>query len=378
MLNLINAITAGTAIFLALMIVTVRKDVNVRANRRLGVFILLVGLFMLDDSLVVYGIYRNNPQLIGFLNLPMFALAPTLYLSISAFVTIEPTFRKRDIWHYVPFILFVLLSLPLLSASNEQKLKVLDSLGEPLDWPDKIVLALLVIQTLVYLFLSFQKLRRYRKNLENLTAAPDEIDLDWLRYFLFGVLAMVVIWFSQLFLQPVQSDAEWYTPVNLWVIYTLGYFALRQKEVFPYSIEDAAEVGEMMHENEMPAIKRRLILSEERLSLLKAGLLKKLETDKPYLDPELNLLGLARQMQLNLHEMSELVNEGFGENFAQLIKRYRVEESKRLLLSEKFAHLNMVGIAYEAGFNSKTAFNTAFKSITGITPTAFRENNGLC
>lgn len=63
----------------------------------------------------------------------------------------------------------------------------------------------------------------------------------------------------------------------------------------------------------------------------------------------------------------------FGENFYEFINRYRVEASKKLLTDAKFQHLNMVGIAFEAGFNSKTAFNTAFKKTTGQTPSEFRK-----
>jgi AraC-like DNA-binding protein len=52
-----------------------------------------------------------------------------------------------------------------------------------------------------------------------------------------------------------------------------------------------------------------------------------------------------------------------------------VEEAKRLLLSEKYAHLTMLGIANQAGFNSKTTFNTAFKKSTGQSPSGFVEAN---
>ena len=112
---------------------------------------------------------------------------------------------------------------------------------------------------------------------------------------------------------------------------------------------------------------RRFIINEEKRNELKTSLLQKMETDKPYLDPTLNLPGLARLMGLSVHEMSELINTGFGENFAQFVNRHRVGESQRLLLSEKHAHLSMVGIAFEAGFKM------AFKKITGVLRTVYRE-----
>lgn len=377
MLNLLNALTAGSAVFLAFLVVTVRREANTAANRWLGAFLLLVGLFMLDDSLLLYGIYGQHPHMIGVLNLPIFALAPCLYMVVSNFVAAERPFRRRDTWHFVPFLLFLLLSLPFLFASNEVKMIELDALSEPMTLSDKILIAIVVVQMVIYLFFSFRKLRRYRRNLDNITASPDSVSLNWLRYFLWGVMGMVAIWFIELFLIPtLGADAGWYSPAYCIGVYALGYFALRQKEVFPYSKIDAEAVNDILEDNEIPPIARKRLFSEEKIDLLKASLLQKIQTEKPYLDPELNLPSLARQMNLSVHEMSELINLGFGENFAQFINQHRVEESKKLLLSEKHAHLSMVGIAFEAGFNSKTAFNMAFKKMTGISPTAFRERQG--
>jgi AraC-like DNA-binding protein len=372
MLNLLQVITAGCAIFLAFLVVTVRRDTNAVANRWLGAFVLLVGLFMLDDSLLVFGIYERHPQAFGALNMPIFALAPALFMAVAQFVAVERKFRKRDIWHFLPFILFFLLSLPFLFSSDEIKLHELTTLSEPMELADKIILSMVAIQTVSYVFFSFLKLKKHQKNIENITASPGEVNLDWLLYFLYGVAAMMLIWFFELFYFPYQKGAGWYTPAYLIAIFCIGYFALRQKEVFPFSKKEAVEIGEIFSENENPtAAARRQNFPPEKLELLKTQLLKKMETEKPYLDPELNLPGLAQKLGLTVHEMSELVNDGFAENFAQFVNRYRVKESKQLLLSEKHAHLSMVGIAFEAGFNSKTAFNMAFKKMTGVTPTEF-------
>jgi len=54
------------------------------------------------------------------------------------------------------------------------------------------------------------------------------------------------------------------------------------------------------------------------------------------------------------------------ENFYQFVNRYRIEESKKLLLNPDMNHLSLVGIGYEVGFNSKTVFNTTFKKIDSI------------
>ena len=65
------------------------------------------------------------------------------------------------------------------------------------------------------------------------------------------------------------------------------------------------------------------------------------------------------------------MNEGFGENFYKFINRFRIEESQRLLLNPAFNHFNILGIAFEAGFNSKATFNKTFKENIGISPSEF-------
>lgn len=55
-----------------------------------------------------------------------------------------------------------------------------------------------------------------------------------------------------------------------------------------------------------------------------------------------------------------------------LMNGCRVKEAKRLLVDQKLEHLSILGIGLEAGFNSKTTFNTTFKKFTGLTPTAYK------
>jgi AraC-like DNA-binding protein len=96
-------------------------------------------------------------------------------------------------------------------------------------------------------------------------------------------------------------------------------------------------------------------------------------TDKCFLDPDLDLPSLAARMNLTPHELSYLLNKGIGSNFFEFVNSYRVEEAKKLLLSGEHNHYSILGIAYEAGFNSKTTFNTTFKKATGLTPSQFKK-----
>jgi AraC-like DNA-binding protein len=76
-------------------------------------------------------------------------------------------------------------------------------------------------------------------------------------------------------------------------------------------------------------------------------------------------------MNLPPNHMSQLLNEGFSQNFADHINSYRLEEFKLKLTANRSHQLTLMALAYDSGFNSKTVFNTFFKRKLGITPKAY-------
>ncbi|WP_051887248.1 helix-turn-helix domain-containing protein [Chryseobacterium piperi] len=89
----------------------------------------------------------------------------------------------------------------------------------------------------------------------------------------------------------------------------------------------------------------------------------------------LNVLKLSDIIQIDAHQLSYLLNTGFNENFFHFVNKYRVQHAKELLLDDSQKKLSMVGIAFESGFNSKTAFNTIFKKMTQMTPSEFKKKH---
>ncbi|WP_020529351.1 tetratricopeptide repeat protein [Flexithrix dorotheae] len=97
-------------------------------------------------------------------------------------------------------------------------------------------------------------------------------------------------------------------------------------------------------------------------------LISHIKEHEPYLDPNLSLRSLARQINLHPNQLSWLLNESLGKNFSEFINYYRVEKFKALSQDPEKNHITLIGLAYESGFNSKTVFNTYFKKETGLTP----------
>lgn len=96
---------------------------------------------------------------------------------------------------------------------------------------------------------------------------------------------------------------------------------------------------------------------------------------KPYHDPELTLTSLANSVNISRNQLSEIINTGTGGNFYDFVNKYRVEEVKQLMQNPKFKDFTILAIAFEAGFPSKSTFNSIFKKFTGLTPSVYR--NGL-
>jgi AraC-like DNA-binding protein/Tfp pilus assembly protein PilF len=113
-------------------------------------------------------------------------------------------------------------------------------------------------------------------------------------------------------------------------------------------------------------------LSEEEADRYLKALLAHMEKAKPYLDMELTLGGLAGKLNIPAKSLSQVINEKLGKNFCDFVSQYRLEAAKQLLLTTDEAEWSMIDIAFEAGFNSKTSFNTLFKKHFGVKPSEFR------
>lgn len=119
------------------------------------------------------------------------------------------------------------------------------------------------------------------------------------------------------------------------------------------------------------ATKKKALLDETAAADYKTKLQQLIEAEKSHLNPGVSLRSLADELGIHANQLSWLLNDGFGKNFNEFINHYRVEEFKQLAKLPENAHLTIMSIAYDCGFNSKTVFNTYFKKETGLTPKQF-------
>lgn len=100
-----------------------------------------------------------------------------------------------------------------------------------------------------------------------------------------------------------------------------------------------------------------------------------MEEKEPYLDPSLTIRSLARRLGMGQRELSKLINQQMGVHFFDYVNRYRVEKAKAMLNDPAKHEMSMLEIAFEAGFNTKSSYNAAFRKHLGSTPTGYQKSS---
>ena len=98
-----------------------------------------------------------------------------------------------------------------------------------------------------------------------------------------------------------------------------------------------------------------------------------MEEEKLFQETELNLQQLADQLKYPAYLVSQAINLKLNKTFYDLVNGYRIEEAKRLLTDPSNQNYKILSVGFDAGFNSKTTFNTVFKKYTGYSPSEYRE-----
>lgn len=359
--NFLSAFLVGESFLLCFLLYFHPLKQNTKANKWLSFFAFILGTIFVGNYLDDNGLSESNTFIIKWLNSLQFSLAPSIYIGIFYFVNPTSKFKIRYWLHFLPFFIFALIENFAFWGKESISTKTLFDIGETSFY----VRDLLPFQLSAYLFVSYLTLKKHEKNLQLITSSTQNINLNWLKLLLLILVFPVLFWINDaLGIFPFLVNLNRF--IYAISIFLLAYSAMKQTAIFPYKNEDLDEISEVISEPIKP--KR---LSDEQIIELSAQLDSLIKDDKIFLDNEINLATVAEKLGISIHNASYLINEVTGSNFYNFINKFRVEEAKKLLTSTKSDKLNMLGIAFESGFNSKTTFNTAFKKQVGISPSEY-------
>jgi ligand-binding sensor domain-containing protein/AraC-like DNA-binding protein len=124
------------------------------------------------------------------------------------------------------------------------------------------------------------------------------------------------------------------------------------------------------------AVSRNVMLSREKAKEYIQKLLYLMEVEKIYKDPNLTIKSLSSKLIINSRILSQIINDHLNTNFYEFVNEFRIKEAQKILTDASFKHKSILDISYEVGYNSKSAFNRAFKNFTRVTPSEFRKKCG--
>ena len=361
------------ALFVSLVLFT-------KANKQGSDFVLMAWLLTISFKMMIllisaeHGEFFDNQFSIGLIPL---TFGPFLFLYTKNLLYRRWFFKSRDFLHYTPFIFFTFLYFTFfkgkLSFDNHMFF-----LKDGYLWVRFMYSIAFMSSVGYYTFLTLKILGRHRKQLKDrFSFLSESNELNWLyvltaifglTYFLYFSLGTYNVLMKQGFF-----DIAYTSDVFLTILaFSVSYFGIKQPYLFKVIPEENEEFMALKKKNESKRKYKNSNLTEEQKQEYVKHIFTFMDEERPFINPELTVQDLSKQLNISRHHLTELLNNDIGKNFFTFINEYRVEEVKRRLLDTRFEHLTIVAIAFESGFNSKSTFNSIFKQNTGNTPSQWK------
>ena len=314
---------------------------------------------------------------------------PVLYVTRNIYYLTGPLLwaytltllKKREqrynlfLLHALPFVCWVLLSIFIKDVFVMFPL-IRDGRGMPPPGPVAYrnhILSLVrdagsVISPIVYGIWSLRALRIHRLLVQDFYSNRETTNtLSWLRVLVLGIIvisgiAFAALIFGQYVFRSILPASQLRSAPTVLFVFFFAYFSRIQ------SIPENTRSG---FERDGGEKYKNSSLDLDRMEYVYEILLKAMTRDKLYLDADINLNFLSEELNITRHHLSQTINRKTGGNFYNFINKYRLDEFKEAMETNKYPDYTMLGIALECGFKSSSAFYSVLKKETGMTPKQF-------
>ncbi len=332
------------------------------ANRWLGLLLLAMTLQVVDYFLSRSGVYFRHRWLYF---TPLFfswSFGPLLYAHVRARPAALVAAAPLGWRHWLPGLVQVLFYAVLAAQSFDTKTWFWLSVHKPVTRYVEQYGAL--VSLLTYALLA----RRWLRPAAG--AAPRGLRV-WLRVLVGFCVAAALDPLLNFWYLPAGAPRFYLSSLGLPVLtYALVLVSGRRGQLTistPTNAPDTAHAATNVRATAPPPVD--VVVDPVQL----AAVVRALEVEELYKDPDLTLDRLARHVGLSPNGVSQLLNAGLRQSFYDAVNGYRLAEVKRRLLTDDARRLTVLALAFEAGFNSKATFNRIFKEKTGFTPSEYRK-----
>lgn len=115
-------------------------------------------------------------------------------------------------------------------------------------------------------------------------------------------------------------------------------------------------------------------LDDARLLVWSSRIMEYIKDEKPYMDPDFSMEDMSQALGITRNYISQTLNQHMNTNFYNLVNSFRIAGIRSEIKNQADERLNFLNLAYKYGFNSKSTFQKAFKSATGMTPSQYQKN----
>jgi len=298
---------------------------------------------------------------------------PLMYFYVRSLLAETPKFNWGNILHFLPHLFFLLWLViflkdePIFYGSSERYETMIRVFRA-------IIGAYSIVSVIFYSQVIFRSISDHQTKIKDrFSFTSESISLNWLKFIQFLFVLAFTAMIAMAFLGDKTNfpfDPRFFIrfPFTLFA-FGVSFFGVRQPVLFKQSAEKEKE----KEPETQKARYEKSGLTEKDAETYMNRLDKYMNEEKPYLNPELTIKDISDHLNISRHHITQVLNEKIKKNFYNYINEFRLEEVKKRIVDSKYAHLTLIAIAFDCGFNSKSAFNSIFKKITGQTPSEYRK-----
>lgn len=343
----------------------------------------VLGFLSFSWAVTVFGYMIQSPDFFSrfphlYASVDVFALFffPLMYVYIRTYLYSDARKLSKNLIHLLPGIIYLIVFMPFFIQDANSKINMIQ--GNLPSWfrpMQNIFNIVIILQGIFYTIISLRKLHHFQYFRQARLSNYQLASLKWLRLF---VIINVVLWSigtAGVFLEifeiriPIDLFGIFYLALTFLTL-VLGAFSLKRPEFFSEE-EDIVRLATKTTNH------RNKEIPEDNNSADKDILLKYLEEEKPYLNPDLKMQDIVDATGLSYKHISEIFNNDLNKSFFDMVNDYRLQTALNLIREGYHKKHTLPSLAERAGFNSKSTFNRIFKKYTGQTPTEFIHTNKL-
>jgi AraC-like DNA-binding protein len=353
-------------------VLLIKKSPIKKANRVLGFLFILLAVYSIILSFYYTALFtKNYSHLIYYVPFDLILLlmlGPSLFLYVKVLLdqSIKLNIFKLVI-QLLPFIPAITFIIYFLFQDTSTRLNMLIENFEKGLWHTNLLNLLVYFQMTVYLILCYKAIQKQLKISSKITVNKIQMDVSWLRIY-------VVLNLSFMLLSAPLSFYLANEKVNL----LIAQFAMIIQFIYLF-VKSTLQTGFFPAEaiSEVKSKDVALKITDQTASDYYKELTILMELKKPYLKEDCNILIVSEQTGISIHHISNILNNHINKSFPDFINEYRINEAKKILSSKQINKLTLEALGFECGFGSKSSFNKAFKKLTKLTPSEFREQKNV-